>query len=604
MTNPLSKSSLRAAIATSVALAFLIVVQPLSAQQRYGKTPPGSGKIQSGLLSFGKKKAARALPSVPRHGLSLTNTTSNAMKAAASATAKINTAKAIEQVQFETPVVELPSASFEGSAVVPPASEVVVPAIEGVVPSYEVPLTESQGNVVYPEYPNEGEVIIEEAPFQQQYQPTADAPAPIYSTGTWFRNGDFYFEADMVWLNRETPEPSAFARTGALTTNQFGQQVFDDTTLDDVLSLNYASGTRLTLGRFLGRDAANRDYSLDFTYLGGFNWDESASLISREGGGLSTRLTTAGGTLAADNVVQGFIGSDRQDIQYESDLNSFELNYRIRTRPGRDQLAMQPDGRWVRHGVGSQMRSLLAGVRYVSLQDGQTITATESFFVDRSIRTRSIDQTDEDAVDGPEIADAVRGNYNVETNNRMFGLQVGGELTEKYDEWTWGLRGKVGGLINFANRNNLVNSRLREATFTDVETNEVPALNAAGDPVFIIGTNAVTGEPLLGTAAFDANGNPNDRATDTVTTSRRLPVNVQASGGDSTEQMTFLAEVGLFGTYQIRPNFHFRAAYDFMLLAGVGIAGDNASLQNGFGAFNSSGSAFLHGGSFGFETSW
>ena len=40
----------------------------------------------------------------------------------------------------------------------------------------------------------------------------------------------------------------------------------------------YAPGTRLTLGRFLGQDVANRDYTLEVAFLGLFDYTERANL--------------------------------------------------------------------------------------------------------------------------------------------------------------------------------------------------------------------------------------------------------------------------------------------------------------------------------------
>jgi len=128
----------------------------------------------------------------------------------------------------------------------------------------------------------------------------------------------------------------------------------------------------------------------------------------------------------------------------------------------------------------------------------------------------------------------------------------------------------------------------------------VPAVDVNGNAVFEVAPGMFLSEDPDNPGLTA--GSP--QAMNPVVTVTEEEVNVQASGTNSTENVTFLAEIGLFGTYQIRPNFHFRAAYDFILLAGVGTAGDNASLRNGFGAFNVGSSAFFHGGSFGFETSW
>jgi hypothetical protein len=125
--------------------------------------------------------------------------------------------------------------------------------------------------------------------------------------------------------------------------------------------------------------------------------------------------------------VPGFSSADVQDYLYESDLNSFELNFRRQGRPARDVLALQPSGRWVRYDNASKIYSFFGGLRFMSANDGVTYTsqAANPF---------------------------TRGVYIVQTHNDMVGLQLGMEVVEKYTTWNWGFRGKIGGLTNFADR--------------------------------------------------------------------------------------------------------------------------------------------------------
>jgi hypothetical protein len=45
--------------------------------------------------------------------------------------------------------------------------------------------------------------------------------------------------------------------------------------------------------------------------------------------------------------IGGFNGSDEQTFRYVSDLDNYELNYRVSWRLGRDQMVLQPGGDWV-----------------------------------------------------------------------------------------------------------------------------------------------------------------------------------------------------------------------------------------------------------------
>ena len=136
------------------------------------------------------------------------------------------------------------------------------------------------------------------------------------------------------------------------------------------------------------------------------------------------------------------------------------------------------------------------------------------------------------------------GVYTVLTHNDMFGFQLGFESEEKYDEWSWGIRAKTGAYINYADRIS------RIVSFT---------------------SGVADGEQDL-----------------TV----------------DDESMPFLADTGVFGAYQLRPNLHFRAAYNFMLLTAVGRAPENMVLDSGFPKYNLGGTVFMHGGSLGFEATW
>ncbi len=507
----------------------------------------------------------------------------------------------IRPAQFEptSTRIDLPTATYESSVPLAQATDSYIPTTDAMMPSYDAPISRSpqagSQNRAIPSYPNDypvgnGEILVDPNTYRQdgQYHDGSQGTAPVYSSGSWYMRGDWYFQADAVWLNRDVSGDVFLATDASLGNFR---------TLDQLISLDFAPGVRASIGRFLGRDAGNRDYMLDLSYLGGFNWDETATLISRDGNGLNTLLNTSSDR---NDITDVFFGNDQQEFQYEVDLNSLELNCRVRTRPGRDQLAMQPDGRWVRHGVVSQMRSMFAGFRFVSLNEHFRVDATANGSVSETTTT-SIFNGEQTTVISDEIPDFNRGRFAVKTENSMFGFQMGGELTEKHDDWTWGVRGKVGGLINFANRRSYLTANQRDP---QTATTMTPAFNDDGDPIYvetIIDPN--TGNETTQFTTENPTGTL-PRAMDTVVTTTYESVVSSMTDGRDKDKMTFLGEAGIFGTYQVRPNLHFKASYDVLVLSGVAFAPKNAGLVNGFSNFNVGSTSFMHGGSLGFESTW
>lgn len=506
------------------------------------------------------------------------------------------------------PMVETPVSGFEASTGM--ASQEFIPSM----PSYESPAVQAPAtNPVFDAYNGvpvdgvvdsgqivdgqfmdgqiiDGETFIEPQPLTN-FEQASTQQAPIYSTGTWFMNGDWYGQADIVWLSRNLAEEVALVNDVTLVNSLGVGAVYR---LDEIMDYDYAPGTRLSIGRMLGRDAANRDHRIEFTYFGGFGWESAASVVSRDGNGLNTLLNSLNDS---DDVTETLFGSDVQRFNLSSDLNSFELNYRVSTRPSRDYMAMQPDGRWVRHGAGTQMRSLLGGVRYISMGEEIAIRATAEGPESATQTTRIFDSS-VTTEPGSIVDDLVRGLYTVNTDNDMMGFQFGGELMEQYDEWGWGLRGKIGGLLNFAGRQSLIDGLQRD---TETVSTMEPAFDDDGNELFI---DALGGFVIDNPTTVVDETAGLTRATDQVVTTTQVPRIERLGDARDAEKVTFLAEIGAFGTYQIRPNFHFKAAYDFILLAGVGSAPKNLNLINGFPKFNVGSSAFFHGGSFGFVTTW
>ncbi len=377
-------------------------------------------------------------------------------------------------------------------------------------------------------------------------------PAPVYSSGTWFRGGDWYAQTDIVMMDQRrlsrgtVPNARAFllANGSGFPKGVLAYDTFAGTTLRrfsrnfmiDSLTQHFEPGTRLTLGHFFGRDASNRDHALEFSYLGLFEWDARAEF---EGVGASfgeppASIRTVLGGVVTDSLgnptaifVPGFSDADIQRFEYSSEFNSFEWNLRLQARPSKDILALQPDGEWIRHDASSRLFSLVGGLRYMSINDRF------------QLQSQSAEQLDDQGeVDVPEMF----GLYTVRTHNDMVGVQLGMEMLEKYTSWNWGIRSRVGGFTNFAER-----------------TSDI----------------------------FTVNG-----------------IDPRSQTIEDTSFVTLL-EGGVFLAYQVRPNTAIRTAYDAIYLpSGTADAQRNLSLQPTFPNFNTTGRRLYQGISVGLEMNW
>jgi hypothetical protein len=218
-------------------------------------------------------------------------------------------------------------------------------------------------------------------------------------------------------------------------------------------------------------------------------------------------------------------------------------------RPARDRMVMQPDGRWTKFATPSSIRAFYAGMRYIRQNelfhhqawgrnqlspifddDGVTVIGTFS------------DPTDE------------AGTYRVTTDNDMFGFQFGGDVVQKRTDWAVGLNGKIGALVNFANRHSTLHQR------------------------------------------FDNPNDPNDNDDFTTrSTTETL----------SDETLTVLGEANAYVAYYLRPNTSLRVGYNVLFLNGLAVATDNLGIYGDqFPKFEVTGNAFYHGMNFGFEMTW
>ena len=411
----------------------------------------------------------------------------------------------------------------------------------------------------------------------------ADA-AETYSTNNWFRGGRWYSQQDFVLLLRTDMPPVHIAaeRTATDETNAgtdaggnlvvVANATADPATANALSShdadFTYEVGTRLTIGKILGRDVANRDHSLEFRYFGLFDYTGLASIsqvnpndsrspddpdgltiLDQEGidtllGTVEANSTLAGVGFVRFNPVAGFDDSTSQQVRYDANLNSVEMNYMIGARPARDRLVLQPDGRWVRHATPSRVRGMFAGLRYIRQHERFLYTADGRPNLIGLGQGTNVISANTGAVQR-------RGEYQVDTDNDLFGIQLGSEWVQKRTDWVFGAEGRIGGLLNFANRQ----SRLVQMVDQD------------------------PGEVL-----------------DLLTTTRTQELDE--------ETLTFLAEVHLYLAYYLRPNTSVRLGYNVMYLNGMATAMNNIGLIGDFPKFELTGDSLYHGATVGFNMTW
>ena len=262
-------------------------------------------------------------------------------------------------------------------------------------------------------------------------------PALLESTGTWLRRGFWFTEVDAVILNRD------FSRNGvglmAQATHINSETDFSGPFRDpfggvfrNTLAINGsrpgAEGVpRVKLGRFLFRDHKNRDHTAEFIVYGGAEWSQNESLEV-------SPLNTAGTNSLFVPVFQdggnvSFTGATRSQFQYDSRFNSFEVNYHVKARMRKDRMELEPSGHWVRRAQPSISRSILAGIRYVDLNEDFD---WDAFGI--------ADFDNDGAVES--------GNYRIRVDNDMIGTQLGFSWIFETARWSAGVQGKSGMYLN------------------------------------------------------------------------------------------------------------------------------------------------------------
>jgi len=331
-------------------------------------------------------------------------------------------------------------------------------------------------------------------------------PALTESTGTWLRRGWWYTEIDAVVMNRMWKRDD----------QTLGFENGTNRSLQNHRTAPGASGSaRLTLGRFLFRDTRNRDHTIEFTAFGGGEWSQHDTLTS----------STAAQTLFVPTSISdgnlAFDGSDSMAVNYDSRFKSFELNYRVKERMRRDRMALMPNGEWVRQANEGLTKQFLFGFRYFDMDDILDWNATNI-----------------GAFGGSD------GRYLIDTNNGMFGVQLGGSLLLEHDRWSIETYTKGGAFLNEA-----------KATSRLVIDNDPTNTNS-----FVVDNNEST--------------------------------------------FAFVGELRMIGRYHLRPHLSLRAGWQMMYISSVALAPDQLTFSPDAGRFAYTGDPFFNGGIFGFEGYW
>jgi hypothetical protein len=255
------------------------------------------------------------------------------------------------------------------------------------------------------------------------------------------------------------------------------------------LDFDAAGGVRAGFGI---RDCS--PWAWEFAYLGLFDEESSKSIA------LADELALPGDLGLATN---NFYFADEVSVRYESQLHNAEVN--------RVYCCGDCCGRSV---------EFLYGLRYLNLNEEFSIVST-------------------DFQEGTST-------YDVETNNNLFGAQIGSRLRHCYGRWSWEGTGKAGIFGNAAEQHS--------AAIVDF-------------PAFV----------------------------------------VRPARSSSEGDVAFVGDVNLSAIYRLTDVWGFRAGYNLIWIDGVALAPDQLDFTNTADSgkeINTDGGLFLHGVNVGFEARW
>jgi len=242
------------------------------------------------------------------------------------------------------------------------------------------------------------------------------------SSGRWFWNGGWYVGGESLWMERSRNNRTVIVedyKRRPLDPNFLDVDKF--TTMSQ--PFNIAPGARVTIGKSLGRDYLDRDRFLEFVYYGGMAYNDTNGYNARPD---AFRVITPLGSL-----VPGFNGASTYNTRMNSDFNSWEWDYKLRRRLGRDQLVMSPGGGWTRHAERGWLPALIIGPRLATVNEDFQLATSRT------------------GVPSSQFS----GLYTINSSNWLLGCNIGGELISQNEFYYWGLRGRAAPALTFASTN-------------------------------------------------------------------------------------------------------------------------------------------------------
>ncbi len=235
------------------------------------------------------------------------------------------------------------------------------------------------------------------------------------SSGDWFWNGGWYVGAESLWMDRSRNNRRVIFEDVDVVAP--ARETIRYTTTPQ--PFNVAPGARITIGKSLGRDYLDRDRAFEFIYYGGMTYSDTDGRNALADGFLISPLAP---------LAPGFNGATAFTTDMDSDFNSWEWNYKLRRRLGRDQLVMSPGGNWTRHAERGFLPALILGTRLATVNERFTLTTGR----------------------GDATPEQFGGRYNIDAGNWLLGLNIGGELISQNEFYYWGLRGRAAPALTFA----------------------------------------------------------------------------------------------------------------------------------------------------------
>ncbi len=267
-------------------------------------------------------------------------------------------------------------------------------------------------------------------PGDETFQLFGKEIARLESSGTWLRRGFWFTEVDVILADRiwRRDDLALMSQLVGATTDVFNRPVpLRNELLLEGGRYGAEATPRMKLGRFLFRDEKNRDHTAEFIAYGGGQWSQSGRLDANLNNSQNTTTLLVDAEFDRGNA--SFDGATSSQFQYDSRMNSFELNYQVKTRMSRDRMELEPNGRWVRRAQPTNSRSFIAGIRYIDIAEDLHWTAFGIADADNDNNTET-------------------GTYRVNAGNDLIGTQMGFTWSHDRARWSLGSRVKGGIFIN------------------------------------------------------------------------------------------------------------------------------------------------------------